>query len=69
MIENHPAEHCSDLLDDFLKKISQMEGEYLRAMAERCGSSSPMGAWPGNRVLEGVLDQGMEGLSDGQVSR
>jgi hypothetical protein len=23
---------CSDLLDDFLKRISQLESEYLRAM-------------------------------------
>ncbi|GHH23574.1 hypothetical protein GCM10018780_73120 [Streptomyces lanatus] len=26
--------HCSDLLDDFLKTISRMEREYLRAAME-----------------------------------
>jgi hypothetical protein len=45
--------HCSDLLEDFLKTISQMESEYLQASMEGTGITSA--------VADGLRAQALEG--------
>jgi hypothetical protein len=43
--------HCSDLLEDFLKAISRMESEYLRAATEDHDTVSAVAARPKARTL------------------
>ncbi|GGJ13849.1 hypothetical protein [Streptomyces brasiliensis] len=47
--------NCSDLLDDFLDKIRNVETEYLRAARERHGGAGAVPAKPpGSRALDGT---------------
>jgi len=45
---------CSDLLEDFHKRISQMESEYLRAMMGLYDSVDVIPDLPRKRALDGT---------------